>query len=124
MTTAGGLLLPVHVAEVDRESWTSSVTLYRFVCPVRRCCLSSSALRAVLGRATLAIWLGGLKLREFGVGSESLESPGSFIDDKRILGWIVTSVKRGWTPREVLLWVFPSFGGLLFDMIFDESGSA
>ena len=86
--------------------------------------MSSSVLRVVLGRAAMAIWLGGLELREFGVGLESLESPGALNSNERMLDWIVTSVKRGWTPREVLLWVFPSFGGLLFDMIFDESGSA
>ena len=124
MTTVGGLPLQVHVAEVDRGSRTSIVTLYRFVWAVRRCCLSSSVLRAVPGGAALAIWLGGLELHEFGVGLGSLESPGAPTIDERMLDWIVTSVKSVWTPREVLLWVFPSFGGLLCDMICDESGFA
>jgi hypothetical protein len=73
--------------------------------------LSSSALRAVIGRAALAIWLGGLELRDFGVSLDSLEPPGAPNVDEMMLDWIVTSVKCGWTPREVLLWIFPSLGG-------------
>ena len=47
--------------------------------------MSSSVLRVVLGRAAMAIWLGGLELREFGVGLESVESPGAFSADERML---------------------------------------
>ncbi len=70
--------------------------------------MSSSVLRAVPRRVALAIWLGGLELRDFGVGFESLESPGAPNADERMLD----SVKSGWTPREVMLWIFPSFGGV------------
>ena len=120
MSPAGGLPPPDHVAEADRGSLTSSASLYRFVWAVKRCCLSSSVLRAVLGRATLAVWLGGLDLRDFREG----ESPDAPSNDERMLDWIVLSVKNGWTPKEVMLWIFPSSGGLLFDHAIDESGSA
>ena len=86
--------------------------------------MSSPVLHAVRGRAALAIRVGGLKLREFRVGAEALESPDAPNADKRMLDWIVASVKSGWTAREVLLWIFPSFGGLLFNMICNGSGSA
>ena len=124
MSTAGGLPLPVPAAEVDRGSWTSCVSLYRFVWAVRRCCLSSCVLQAVSGRAALATWVSGLELREFRVGAEALESPDAPSADERMMDWIVASVKSGWITREVLLWIFPSFLGLLFDMICDGSGSA
>ena len=118
MSSAEGLpRLPVHVAEVDRGSWPSISSLYRFVWAVKRCCLSSSVFQSVSGRYALAMWLGGLDLRDFGEG-ESLNAP---IGDERMLGWIVLSVKSIWTPTEVLLWIFPSFGGLLFDLARDES---
>ena len=83
MATAGSLL-PVPVAEVDRGSWTANVSLYRLVWAVRRCCLSSSVVQAVLGRVALAIWVGGLELREFRVGAEALESHDAPSVDERM----------------------------------------
>ena len=69
----------------------------------------------------MAIWVGGLELREFRVGAETVESPDAPNVDERMLDWIVVSVERGWTAREVLIWIFPSFEGLLFNMICDGS---
>jgi hypothetical protein len=66
------------------------------------------------------MWISGLDLREF---IES-GSPGAPTGDERMLDWIVLSVRSGWTPKEFLLWIFPSFGGLLFDLAKDEAGSA
>ena len=86
---------------------------------MKRYCLSSSVLQAVPGRAALAALLGGLDLRDFGEG----ESPDAPSGDERMLDCIVLSVKSGWTPREVLLWIFPSFGGLLLNLARDGSGS-
>ncbi len=99
MSSAGGLPLPFNVAEANRGSWTSNASLYRFVWAVKRYCLSSSVLQAVPGRAALAMWLGGMDLRDFGEG----ESPCAPSGDERMLGRIVLSVKSGWTPKEVLL---------------------
>jgi len=57
------------------------------------------------------------------LGFEKGESPDAPNADERMLDWIVSSVKSGCLPKEFLLWIFPSFGGMLFDMVRDESGS-
>ncbi len=119
MSSASGLPLPVFVSEAGRGSWAARNSLYRLVWAVKRSCLSWSALHAIPGWAALALWLGGLDLRDFREG----ESPGAPTGDERMLDWIVLSVRSGWTPREVLLWIFPSFGGLLFDLAIDESST-
>ncbi len=61
-----------------------------------------------------------MDLRDF----SERESLVSARDDEGILDWIVISVRRGWTPKEVLVWIFPYFGGLLFDMALDVACSA
>ena len=99
MATAGGLPLPAPGVETDRRSWAGCVSLYRFVWAVRRRCLSSYVLRAVPGRAALAIWVGGLGLREFRLGAEALVSPDTPSGDERMLDRIVASVRSGWTTR-------------------------
>ena len=78
-----------------------------------------SALHAVLGRAPLALWINGLDLRDFRESGSRVAS----IDDEGMLDWIVLSVRRGWTPKEVLTLIFPCFGGLLFDMALDVACS-
>jgi hypothetical protein len=65
------------------------------------------------------MWLGGMDLCGFGV----CKYPDAPSADERMMDWIVSSVKSGWTPREVMLWTFPSFGGMLFYLVRDESGS-
>ena len=42
--------------------------------------------------------------------------------DERIPDWVVLSVKSGWTPKEVFLWIFPYFGDMLFDLIKEDVG--
>ena len=37
--------------------------------------------------------------------------------DDGMLDWIVSSVESGNTPREGLVWIFPSFEGHLFYLI-------
>ena len=81
ISSASGLLLPVFVSEACRGSWAASNSLYRFVWAVKRSCLSWSALHAVPGRAALALWLGGLDVRDFSEG----ESPGAPSGDERML---------------------------------------
>ena len=90
-----------------------------FAWVVKRCGLSSSALHASLGRAVLAVWLRKLDLRSWG----ERDSPDVPSVNEGMLDWIVFSVESGWTPKEVLLWIFPSFWGLLFDLIKDGGGS-
>ena len=119
MSSAGDLPLPRHNAGGGPGSWSSSAALYRFVWAVKRGCLSQTALLAVPGRAALALWILGLDLREFTDSGSNVNSPG----DEGVLDWIVVSVRRGWTPREVLLWMFPGFGGLLYDLALDASSS-
>ena len=71
------------------------------------------------------MWLGSLELCDYiTMGLECLESPGAPSADERMLDWILASVKSGWIPREVLLWIFSSFWGMLLDMICDGLGSA
>ena len=120
MTSAGDLSLPAPVSEVGPVSWSSSAALCWFVWVVKRDCLPPAALRAVPGRAALALWISGLNLRDF----REIGSSGASSDDEGMLDWIVLSVRRGWTPKEVLAWIFPSFGGLLFDLARDAAGSA
>ena len=112
MTSAGDCPLPALVSEIGPRSWSSSAALYRFVWVVKHKCLSQSALHAVPGRAALVLWISGLVLRDFRECGSRVAS----IDDEGMLDWIMLSVRRGWTPKEVLTWIFPCFGGLLFDM--------
>ena len=76
MASAGESPLPHLIAEDDPGSWSSSVALYRLVWVVKRDCLSHSALHAVHGRAALALWIGGLELRDFKENGSSVASPG------------------------------------------------
>ena len=119
MASAGESPLPHLMTEDDPGSWSSNAALYRFVWAGKRDCLTQSALHAVPGRAALALWIGGLELRDYKENGSSVASPG----DEGMLDWIVVYVRRGEPPKEVLTWMFPSFGGLLFDMALDASCS-
>ncbi len=119
MSSAGDCPLPVLGFGVGPGSWTSSAALYRFVWAVKRQCLTETALHVVLGRATLALWISGLELSEFGESGSCDSAPG----DEGMLEWMVMSVRGGWTPREALTWIFPQFGGLLFDLALDATYS-
>ncbi len=103
-----------------RGSWTSSVSLTRFVWG---CGLSSTALyvvgdgpRGSCSRAALAVWIRKLHVARLR-GDEIPSSPSV---DEAMLDWLVTSMRCGWTPREVLIWFPPVFGDLLFHMISDD----
>ena len=120
MGSTGGCPVPDLVSDVGPGSWMSSAALYRFDWAVKRQRLSETALHAVLGRAALALWLSGLDLPDFGESGSCVASPG----DEGMLDWIVLSVRRGWTPREVLTWIFPNFGGMLFDLALDAAHSS
>ena len=85
MSSASGLPLPVLVSKAGPGSWASRDSLYQFVWAVKRCYLSYSALHAVPDRAALAMWIGGLDLRDFREGV----SPGAPSGDERMLDWIV-----------------------------------
>jgi len=56
-----------------------------------------------------------LDLRDFRESGSRVASS----DDEGMPDLIVLSVRRGWTPREVLTWIFPVFEGLLFDIALD-----
>ena len=119
MASSGDCPLPALVSEVGLGSGSSSAALYRFVLVVKRQCLSRFVLHAVPGHAALASWIRGLDLREFRESGYRVASN----DDEGLLDWIVLSVRRGWTPKEVLTWIFPCFGGLLFDLALDVACS-
>jgi hypothetical protein len=72
-------------------------------------CLTEAALLAVLGRAALALWIGGLELSEFGESGSCEFSLG----DEGVLDGIVLSVRSG----------VPQCGGMLFDLALDETSS-
>ena len=65
------------------------------------------------------MWLGELDLRDLG----EVESPDAPNADERMLDLIVLSEKSGWTPKEVMLWIFPIFLCLMFDLIRDVCGT-
>ena len=120
MSLAGYLPPSGRAAESIRFSWTSCVTLHNFAWAVAHGGLSSSALQALPVRAALAVWWSKMDIRVCGEGSSlGVPSVGEGMQD-----WLVLSVGSGWTPKEVLVcWIFPSFGGLIFDLIRDRSGS-
>ncbi len=91
MSSAGDWSLPPLITEDGPGSWSSSAALYRFVWVVKRGCISQTALHAVPGRAALALWIGGLDLRDF---SDSVSRNGS-LGDEGMLDLIVVSVRRG-----------------------------
>ncbi len=76
MASPGDCPLPHRFTEDGPGSWSSNAALYRFVWAVKRGCLSQSALHAVLGRAALALWIGGLDLRDFKENGSSVASSG------------------------------------------------
>ena len=98
LASTGECPLPALISEIGPGSWSSNAALYRFVWVVKRQCLSKSALHAVHGRAALALWISELDLRDFRVSGSRVASN----DNEGMLGWIVMSVRRGWTPKEVL----------------------
>ena len=75
--------------------------------------MSSSIFQAVPCWSALAVWLGKLDLCNW--GEKFL--PGVLSADEGMLDWIVLSVENGSTPREVMVWIVPSFVGLLIDLI-------
>ena len=119
MSSTGGVPSPRPSLGGVPGTWSSSAALYRFVWAAKRDCLSQAALLAVLGREALASWVIGLELRDFSDVGSNVSSFG----DEDMLDWVVESVRNGWTPREVLLWMFPRFGGLLYDLALDASSS-
>ncbi len=76
-------------------------------------------IQTVHSRSALSVWLCNLDLCKW----DNETPPGMLSADDVMMGWIVSSVGNGSTPGEVLLWIFPSFGGHLFDLVKDGSGS-
>jgi hypothetical protein len=53
----------------------------------------------------LAIWIRKLDISV--IGSEGGAPVSS--EDEEMLDGLVVSVRRGWTPKEVMIWFFPVF---------------
>ena len=98
-----------------RVAWISSVALTRFVWAVQYGVGMGDGPRVRCSRAALAVWIRKLKV----VNERGADVPTSPSADEAMLDWLVTYVRFGWTPREVLGWFFPVFGDLLFQMISD-----
>ena len=78
-------------------------------------CLLPPSSKAVPGRAALVAWLGKLDLRNWGE-RDSPDVP------RGNVGLDCIAIGERLDPRELLLWISPSLGGLLFDLIKDEAG--
>jgi hypothetical protein len=93
--------------------------LHRFAWGVKRGVFPPPppALQAIPARATLSIWVDKSKIL---VGGERC-SLGAFSADEDMLDWLVLSVESSWTQRRVLLWLFPDFSSILFDIITSET---
>jgi hypothetical protein len=99
-----------------RGSWTASVALTRFVWAVQHGAVVGDGPRGSCSRAALAVWIRKLHV----TSPRGDEVPSSPSVDDAILDWLVSCVRCGWTPCEVLIWFFPVFGELLFHMISDD----
>ena len=105
------------VSEVgSRGSWTDSLAITRFVWAVQHGAVVGDGVRGSCSRAALAVWIRKLQISSPRGGDVSISSS---VDDV-MLDWLVSSVRCGWTPIEVLTWFFPVFGELLFHMISDD----
>jgi len=100
-----------------RGSWTTSLALTRFVWVVQHGVVVGDGLRGRCSRAALAVWIRKLHISSPRMG----DVPTSSSVDDAMLDWLVSSVRCGWTPCEVLIWFFPVFGELLFHMISDDN---
>ncbi len=90
-------------------AWTSSVSLSRFVWAVHLGARAGSGPRADYSHAALAIWI-----RKLTVSAARAEGDSSVPNaDETMLDWLVTFVRHGWTPREVLVWFFSVFLGFV-----------
>jgi len=106
----------VEPGDGRRWSWTASVALTRFVWAVQHGAVVGDGPRGSCNRATLAVWIRKLHV----TSPRGDEVPSSPSVDDAMLDWLVSSVRCGWTPCEVLIWFFPVFWELLFHMISDD----
>ena len=90
-----------------RVAWTSYVALTKFVRAVQYGAGVGNGPRVSCSRAALAVWIRKLKV----VNPRSSDVPSSPSADEAMLDWLVTFVRFGWTPREVLVW-FSQFSGI------------
>ena len=92
-----------------RGSWTASVSLTGFVWVVQHGVVVGGGPRGSCSHVALAVWI-----RELRISSpRGDEVPFSLSVGDAMLDWLVSSVRCGWTPCEVLIWFFPVFGELL-----------
>ena len=93
---------PAGLWDGRRVAWTSFVTLSRVVWAVQYGVGVGDGPRARCGRATLAVWIRKLNVTS-PRGDDFPTSPSA---DEAMLDLLVTFVRFGWTPREVLVWFF------------------
>ena len=80
-------------------AWTSSVALMRFVWAVQYGVGVGDVPRVTCSRAALAVWIRKLKVMD----PRGVDVPTSPNADEAMLDRLVTFVRSGWTPREVLV---------------------
>jgi len=102
---------------IRRVSWASADSLFRFVQAAQRGSGVGSGPQSESSRATLAVWI-RMKFNIVAVdsGSGALASSA----DEAMLYWLVVYFRSGCTHEEVLIWLFPVFGSLLFQMFVDS----
>ena len=110
------VVLPCFAGSCPRRPRTSFVSLHRFVWALQLGVGLGSGPRLECRRAALVFWLQKLDISVTTSESEAPESS----SDEEMPGWLVASVRSGWTPRVVLTWFFLVFGDLLFQMISDS----
>ena len=103
---------PAESWDGRRVAWTSSVALTRFVWAVQYGVGVGDRPRVSCSRATLAVWIRKLKV----VNPRGADVPTSPSADEAKLVWLVTSVRFGWTPREVLVW-FSQFSAIYYSKL-------
>jgi hypothetical protein len=86
---------------------TLSVSLYRFVWAVQHGDGVGSMPRADCSRAGLGVWIRKLDVSTSRAEDDSTPPKAN----ESMLDWLVTFVRFGWTPREVLVCFFPDFRG-------------
>jgi hypothetical protein len=96
-------------------SWTSAVSLFRFVWAVQQDSGVGSGPRSDSSRVALAVWIRKLDVIAIDSGSGAPASS----THEAMLNWFFTSLRCGCTPKDVMVWLFPVFDDLFFQTIMD-----
>ena len=108
---------PLGARSGPRVPWTYSIALHRFVWAVQLGVGLGNDSQLECCRAALAVWIRKVDISVTGSKSGAPVSSA----DEEMLDWLVVFVRKGWTPKEFLIWFFPVFFYFLFHMISDSA---